>query len=481
MLRREQLASLSICGYSRPARQSRPAAYHNISLNDAMPAEGLTQEEQPRFTHRNIEYRLLPGSKANGAKLDGLAGACRYVWNRVRAEIEEEYREGQEKRSLSYFSLFKRFTALRREVEWLPDYASVIVRYTLKYQADAWKAFFKKAKAGETHKGESPYRKNGLRKGTPNYKSKNGSTPSFTIPDAVKIKNGKLHIPKVGYLKIRRRGGNPYPDGKPVKAVVRQRLGKWYATICYEVEAPELPDNGVTAGVDRNCGQYAYAYTTTAGEQGFLLEPQTKKEKALLEHEWMLLKRKATKKKRYQRKLARQQQGSGRRARTKRRVAKWSQRIANARKNRNHRASKAMAAKASTVSIEALKIKNMTASAKGTVEAPGKNVKQKAGLNREILAAGWGQFELMLGYKCRQVIKVPAPYTSLRCNVCGHTEKDNRKTQKTFKCVACGHKINADYNASANILASGTGAAARGGAWPLGPPMSREMDALRTA
>ena len=151
---------------------NRPAAYHNISLNDAMPAEGLTQEEQPRFTHRNIEYRLLPGSKANGAKLDGLAGACRYVWNRVRAEIEEEYREGQEKRSLSYFSLFKRFTALRREVEWLPDYASVIVRYTLKYQADAWKAFFKKAKAGETHKGESPYRKNGLRKGTPNYKSK---------------------------------------------------------------------------------------------------------------------------------------------------------------------------------------------------------------------------------------------------------------------------------------------------------------------
>ena len=152
---------------------SRPAAYHNITVIDAMPAEGLTTQEEKRFAYRNIEYRLLPGSKANGAKLDGLAGACRYVWNRVRAEIEEEYREGkeaEEKPSLSHFSLFKRFTALRREVDWLPEYASAIVRYTLKYQADAWTAFFKKA--GETHKGENPYRKNGLRKGTPNFKSK---------------------------------------------------------------------------------------------------------------------------------------------------------------------------------------------------------------------------------------------------------------------------------------------------------------------
>ena len=118
----------------------------------------------------------------------------------------------------------------------------------------------------------------------------------------------------------------------------------------------------------------------------------------------------------------------------------------------------------------------MTRSAKGTVDALGKNVKQKAGLNRNILATGWGQFEQMLTYKCREVIKVPAAYTSQRCHACGHTEKANRKTQKVFKCEACGHKINADYNASANILASGIGAAARGGAYPSGSPMSREMD-----
>ena len=75
----------------------------------------------------------------------------------------------------------------------------------------------------------------------------------------------------------------------------------------------------------------------------------------------------------------------------------------------------------------------------------------------------------------------PAAYTSQRCHACGHTEKDSRKTQEEFECVACGYADNADYNASANILASGIGAAARGGACSLEPPMSREMDMLRAA
>ena len=447
-----------------------------------MPAEGLTPSDGPRFTHRNIEYRLLPGSKANGAKLQGLAGACRFVWNKVREELEDQYwaakKRGEEKPSIntSFFALCKRFTALRRETEWLPEYSFTCVRYTLKYQADAWKAFYAKTKAGATHKGDKPYRKNGLRKGTPNFKGKHGGDASFTIPEAVKIKNGKLHIPKVGYLRLRRRGGNPYPDGKPVKAIIKQRLDKWYATICYKVEAPEQTDNGVSVGIDRNCGQYAY--TTTAGQQGFLLKPDTKAEEKAERKRRDL---KEARLKRYKRKLARQQKGSGRRARTKKKVAKWSKRIANARKNRNHHASKAIAAKASTAYIEALNTKAMTASAKGTVESPGKNVRQKAGLNRSILATGWHQFEQMLTYKCLDVIKVPAPYTSQKCNVCGHTEKANRTDQETFKCVACGHKINADLNASANILASGIGAAARGGAYSLESPMSREIDMLRAA
>ena len=98
----------------------------------------------------------------------------------------------------------------------------------------------------------------------------------------------------MGYLKIRRRGG------KPVKAVVKQKLGKWYAVICYKVEAPELPDNGISVGIDRNAGQYAY--TTTAGEQGFLLKADTKAEE---EAERKRRNLKEERLKRYKRKLAR--------------------------------------------------------------------------------------------------------------------------------------------------------------------------------
>ncbi|MYC61423.1 MAG: transposase, partial [Caldilineaceae bacterium SB0661_bin_34] len=99
--------------------------------------------------------------------------------------------------------------------------------------------------------------------------------------------------------------------------------------------------------------------------------------------------------------------------------------------------------------------KAMTRSAKGTVEEPGKNVKPKAGLNRGILNTGWGQLERNLDYKAGGVLKVDAAYTSQTCSSCGHISQGNRRTQATFKCVACGFKANADHNAALNILARG--------------------------
>ncbi len=138
--------------------------------------------------------------------------------------------------------------------------------------------------------------------------------------------------------------------------------------------------------------------------------------------------------------------------------------------------SRSIAKCSSTVILEDLKIKAMTRSAKGTMESFGTNVRQKSGLNREILRTGWGQLDQMLGYKCRKVIKVTAAYTSQRCYVCGHTEASNRKTQSKFKCMPCGHADHADLNAAANILASGIGAAARRGAFGLPTPMTREID-----
>lgn len=104
------------------------------------------------------------------------------------------------------------------------------------------------------------------------------------------------------------------------------------------------------------------------------------------------------------------------------------------------------------VAIEQLHVTGMSASAKGTMDNPGKQVWQKAGLNRAILNAGWGQLRSYLHYKCfrrgKLLVSVPAHYTSQECSHCGTINKAARETQSRYACQACGLTINADWNAS---------------------------------
>jgi putative transposase len=101
----------------------------------------------------------------------------------------------------------------------------------------------------------------------------------------------------------------------------------------------------------------------------------------------------------------------------------------------------------------------MTESAKGTLDKPGKNVKQKSGLNKSILDQGWFEFKRQLDYKLNwlggKLISVPAENTSRTCSRCGYVDKNNRLSQSEFKCRRCGYTANADINASLNILAVG--------------------------
>ena len=111
------------------------------------------------------------------------------------------------------------------------------------------------------------------------------------------------------------------------------------------------------------------------------------------------------------------------------------------------------------IALEDLRVAAMSASARGTAERPGKNVKQKAGLNRGILDAAWAEFRRQLQFKTTavggEVINVNPSFTIQRCSCCGHTEKGNRRTQSSFVRKACGHADNADVNAAKNILAAG--------------------------
>ena len=104
--------------------------------------------------------------------------------------------------------------------------------------------------------------------------------------------------------------------------------------------------------------------------------------------------------------------------------------------------------------MEKLHIQNMTASAKGTVNNPGKNVAQKRGLNRRILEQGWATLLELIKYKARfhgiRVVEINPIRTSQTCSDCGHQDPNSRK-KKRFRCTGCGYQADADTNASLNI------------------------------
>ncbi len=373
---------------------------------------------------RTVEFVVLPVTRTKAKKMFQIAGACRYVWNHFREKNLADYqafRNGKGQRpQTTYFSLGVEFTKLRGETDWLRELPANPIKHTLKYFADA----LKEAMTGK--------------KGFPKPKSRRRTAPGFTLPSTGQFRIEKrsrkyslLRIQGVGWVTLSRGGGNPWEDGTPRQAVLRHDGHRWRAFVSYEVRVEKKPDDGEILGVDMNVRQVA----TSDGH--FYHLPDLKKKEARL--------------KRYQRKMERQVKGSNRRKDTKRKLARVSREIADVRNNWTHETTKEISGKCGTVAVEALKVKNMTASAKGTVENPRKNVRQKSGLNRVMLDTALGKVRRNLEYKCGRLIEVNPAYTSQTCSQCGHTDKENRKTQARFQCVNCGFVSNADTNAAINI------------------------------
>lgn len=416
---------------------------------------------------RVTTYRIHPGTLRRAQGLKQIAGANRFLWNWAIGRNEDAmrvYREsGGEKPSISFFNLGREFTILRNSegYEWLKELPFGCVRHALKRYADT----MQRAVRGTG--------------GFPKRKYAEDRNESFTIPDGVRVRAGALRIPKLGWLPISRRGGDPWAHGKAKQAVVRQSpCGRWYAHVFWEVPDEAVADNGPPVGVDLNVGQVA----TTEGR--IMRGPS--------------LERLEARARRYQRRMSRRRRvplrdaagelrrnrkggvikvNSGRRERMRVLLAKTRRKIAEARRNWHHHLSADLAGRFGTVVLEDLQIGNMTKSARGTRENPGRNVRAKAGLNRAILATGWGAFGRLLDYKAHRVVRVPPQYTSMTCHRCGHAAAANRRTQPNFQCVSCGYAGNADVNAAFNILALGIGAAGRGLA-QCGPAMARPSEAF---
>ncbi len=377
------------------------------------------------ITRKAVLFRLYP-TPEQAAQMAQIAGACRFVYNLALDQRRDWWRQYRAVTggNISFASQCRELTELRAEVDWIKAAPVHALQQALKDLDRAYQNFFA---------GRAAYP-------TPRKKSINDS---FRFPDPVSLivkrtgkSSGQMKLPKLGWVRLR--GWQPLP-GDICNITVSRRAGQWFAAVQCEREVSEPTSSALpVVGIDMGVAVFA------ALSDGTTIQPANHGKKALRAL------------RRAQRALARKKRGSANRRKAIRRVAKIQQRVANARKDFLHKRSTEIAQNHGTVVVEALEVRNMSASAKGSVEQPGRRVKQKAGLNRAILDQGWSMFRAMLAYKLAdrggRLIEVPAAYTSQTCPVCGHVSAANRERQADFVCVACGHAANADTNAAINIL-----------------------------
>jgi putative transposase len=269
-------------------------------------------------------------------------------------------------------------------------------------------------------------------------------------------KTGEVWVPKAGWVRFR--WSRTVPAARSYR-VTLDRAGRWHIAFAAAPQPIPGPGTGETVGVDRGV---AVSAALSTGE--LLHCPR------LRETEQARLRR-------LQRRLARARKVSKRRTRTRIAIARLRARERDRRKDWAEKASTDLARRFDLIRIEDLRIASMTRSARGTTKHPGRNVRQKAGLNRGILAAGWGLLARRLQEKAPgRVEKIYPPYTSQQCSACGHAAVESRESQAFFHCVACSYADNADVNAARNI-AAGHAVTARGRS-PLGGRMNREPQPL---
>lgn len=343
---------------------------------------------------------------------------------------------------LPYCEHAKGLVALKREpaTSYLAEAPSQTLQQSLMDLDRAWRNFFEG------------------RAGRPTFRRKfRDDTMRFPQGFSLDVDGGRVRIPKVGWLPLfnKRLLAKMAKRGRALSVTMRRESGQWWVSVCFE-----LPDPAPSADPSSQVGVDMGVAHALALSDGTFRDVGAKEAARIGRMESHV--------KRLQRKAARQKKGSKGRKETYSRIAKLRRRIADARRDFRHKATTDLANSHGLVAVEALDVKNMTKSARGTAEEPGRNVRQKAGLNRSILEVGWGDMRRMLRYKLEErggeLVEVDPAYTSQRCAACGHVSPGNRPSQASFRCERCGHEGNADTNAAINILAAGRAAAACGGA-----------------
>ncbi|WP_370943933.1 RNA-guided endonuclease InsQ/TnpB family protein [Amycolatopsis sp. cg5] len=383
-------------------------------------------------------FRLQPTPDQEAGLLLHCSHA-RFVWN-LAVEQHAHWQTGRPP-APCYVVQARQLTEARAECEWLRSGSVTVQQQALRDFAEAMASYFRK------HNRRPTWRKAGRNDGFRQVAVRPGHV------ERLNRRFGRVWVPKVGWVRFRWSRAVS-PEARSYR-VTRNHAGQWHVAFAVPPKPIPAPDNGKTVGIDRG------VVVSAALSNGDMLQCPglTSRERSRLV--------------RLQRRLARAERHSSRRRRVRTAIARLQGRETRRRNDWLEKVSTDIARRFDLIRVEDLDIRAMTRTARGTADRPGHQVRQKAGLNRSILAQGWGQLVTRLEQKAPgRVEKVRAAFTSQQCSTCGNVSPESRESQAVYRCVACGFTCHADVNAAMNIAAGQAVTAREGGALAL--PVNRE-------
>jgi len=393
---------------------------------------------------RAYRYRFYPTPEQED-QLARSFGCARWIYNWGLKQRTDAFFERGER--LYYKDLAAQLKHLKADPDtaWLSEVSNVVLQQALRHLDTAFTRFFRKEAAYPTPK-----------------RRKDDQSCSY-MANAFTFRDGKLTLAKQR-ARLDIRWSRPLPkDTVPSSVTVtRTTAGRYYVSLLVEEDVKVLTPVAQETGIDLNVKELVLS-------TGKRYRPPAK------------LKTLEARKRRYQRackrKVAAAKRAMGRDPnaplpkgvklevsnnlrKASRKVGRVAERIANVRKDWQHKTTTTIVRENQVIAMEDLNVAGMTASAKGTTENPGKQVKQKSGLNQAVLNVGFGELRRQLTYKAkwhgRTAVAIDRWYpSSKRCGACGHLHRDLRLSDRHWSCPECGTRHDRDLNEAHNILLAG--------------------------
>jgi len=378
--------------------------------------------------NRAYKTELKP-NRIQGKALANHAGSARFAYNWGLARKSESYRLTG--KSPNAMELHRELNRLKKTTyPWLYEVSKCAPQEALRDLDRAFAHFYRRAaekKQGKL-KGKVGY---------PRFKTRRRGPGSFRLTGSIHVEARRVKLPCLGWIRLKEKGYLPADGTEGVhllSATVSCRAGRWFVSLQVQQEMAVEEATGPPVGVDLGIK------TLAACSYGQDNHVHYENPKALYAG--------ARKLRSLQKKLSRQEKGSGRREKTRKKIARQHMRISCVRSDAIHKATSQIVAKAKPLSerpyvvgIEDLNVSGMM-----------KNRR----LARSVADASMREFRRQLAYKCSwygiQLVVVPRfEATSKPCSKCGWVKEDLTLSDRTFRCESCGHVADRDDNASDNI------------------------------